>query len=135
MKRVPYELSEPQAFRVKLTSDTAPLFSQLEEWVSQEMRANPVVSKSAALSTIVMGLVAHYMGLPAPGGVTAGADMAAFKESLKSELMGELRGLVEGLVNSPEHAGRIYQAAQAVEDGDAVDDDFVDNLLSELRNG
>lgn len=135
MKRTANEISEPLAFRVKLNPETTPLFNQLNVWVLDQMKANPYLTKSQALSEIIMGLTAHYLNLPAPGAVTSGLDVGAFRDNLKNELMGELRTWVEGLVNSPERAGQLFEAAQRIENGDSVDADFFDNVMNDIRGG
>lgn len=121
--------SFPYAFRLSGRPDEKPYAEQLEQWIENLRKEQPLMGRSQAMQQIVKGLIEKYIGreLVAPENKKS-ANLQTFRESL----LDEVRGMVVDMLANPQAAARISEAAKAVANGEEIDTAIVDNIMADF---
>lgn len=120
------------AFRLMNKSEAAAL---LTGWIDETTRDNPDLTRSAALSQIIVNLISGHIGrdLSSPA-LTSGSISPDHIQHIEARIEARLKDFIRSLMTNPGSLDTLTAGAVAAQTGaDSVDDDFINNILEDLR--
>jgi len=118
--------STPYTFRLSTHPDELTDKTRLDEWLA--IRNHDRQSTSARLSEIVLTLIREYSGEKAPG-ITLEGLINRRLDRLEKMIRDGQQDLLSAIIANPAAAQQVYSAAVG---GQSLDDDFINNLMSDF---
>ena len=118
--------STAYAFRLSTHPDEKDEKERLDEWLA--IRNGDRQSSAARLAEIVLALIREYSGEKPPS-ITLEGLINRRLDRLEKMIRDGQKDLLEAIVANPQVAQQVYTASVG---GQALDDDFINNLMSDF---